>query len=182
MSTCMDVKLCINGFLHKRRKEKQERKREREEKRESERRKERKRKRKRERGRRSAVSSSVHWHPAGRNSLDQGVKSGDSTRGYTSRGRDSSYFGLLLAFGLLFWANFGTLLCYVNGMGWVCSRFKRLLPERIWVEKLHLRDFPKCSCNPRAHYCVDWRNSVAPSVLQLRTTISFSSKLRFSRS
>ena len=31
----------------------------------------------------------------GRNSLDQGVKSGDSTRGYALRGRDSSYFGLL---------------------------------------------------------------------------------------
>ena len=26
--------------------------------------------------------------------------------GYASRGRDSFYFGLLLAFGLLFWANF----------------------------------------------------------------------------
>ena len=26
----------------------------------------------------------------------------DSTRGYASRGKDSSYFGLLLAFGLLF--------------------------------------------------------------------------------
>ena len=38
----------------------------------------------------------------GRNSLNQGVKSGDSTRAYASRGRDSSYFGLLPAFGQLF--------------------------------------------------------------------------------
>ena len=43
--------------------------------------------------------------------------------------------------------------------------------------KLHLQEFPKCSCNPRARYCVDWRNSVAPSVLQFWTIISFSSEL-----
>ena len=55
-------------------------------------------------------------------------------RGYASRDRDSSYFGLFLAFGLLFWADFGTMLCHVNGIGWVCSRFKGLLLERIWVE------------------------------------------------
>ena len=114
----------------------------------------------------------------GQNSFDQGVKSGDSTRGYASRGMDSFYFGLPLAFRLLFWADIGTVLCHVNGMGWVYSRFKGLLLERIWVENLHLREFPKCSCNPRARYCVDWRNSVAPSVLQLRTTLSFSSELR----
>ena len=71
-------------------------------KREKKKRKERKRKIKRERGRRLAVSSLVHWLSNSRNSLNQGVKSGDSTRGYASRGRDSSYFGLLLAFGLLF--------------------------------------------------------------------------------
>ena len=69
-------------------------------------RKEKKRKRKgkkkRERGRRSTVSSSVLWRSNVRNSLNQGVKSGDWMRGYASRGRDSSYFGLLLAFGLLF--------------------------------------------------------------------------------
>ena len=64
-----------------------------------------------------------------RNSLDQGVKSRDSTRGYASRGRDSSYFSLLLAFGLLFWADFGTVLCHVNGMGRVYSRFKGMLLE-----------------------------------------------------
>ena len=87
------------------------------EKKERKERKETKRKRKRERGRRPAVSSSVHWRSDGRSSLDQGVKSGDSTRGYASRGRDSSYFGLFLAFGLLFWADFETMLCYVNGMG-----------------------------------------------------------------
>ena len=34
--------------------------------------------------------------------MDEGVKSEDSMRGYALRGRDSSYFGLLLAFGLLF--------------------------------------------------------------------------------
>ena len=56
-------------------------------------------------------------------------------RGYTSRGRDSSYFGLFLAFGLLFWVDFGTMLCHVNGMGQVCVRFKGLFPEKIWVEK-----------------------------------------------
>ena len=58
--------------------------------------------RRRERGRRLVVSSSVHWRSNGRNSLNQGVKSGDSTKGYASRGRDSSYFGLLLAFELCF--------------------------------------------------------------------------------
>ena len=65
-------------------------------------RKERKRKRKREKGRRPTISSSMHWRSNGRNSLNQDVKPGDSMRGYASRGRDSSYFGLLLAFGLLF--------------------------------------------------------------------------------
>ena len=125
------------------------------------------------------VSSSIHWRFDGWNSFNQGVKSGDSKRGYASRGRDSSYFGLFLAFGLLFWADFGTVLCHVNGMGRVCSWFKGLLSNRIWVENLHLRELPKCSCNPRARYCVDWRNSVARSVLQLRTTISFSFELRF---
>ena len=104
-------------------------------------RKERKKKRNRERGRRLAVSSSVHWRSNNQNSLDQGVKSGDSMRGYVSRGRDSSYFGFL-AFGLLFWADFGTMLCHVNGIGQICSRFKGLLPERNCVEKLHLREFP----------------------------------------
>ena len=128
------------------------------------------------------VSSSVHWHSDSRNLLDQGVKSKDSTRGYASRGRDSSYCGLFLSFGLLFWADYQTVLRHVNGMGRVCSRFKGLLSERIWVENLHLREFPKCFCNPQTRYCMDWRNSVAPSVLQLQTIISFLSKLRFTRS
>ena len=145
-------------------------------------RKETKRKRKRERGRRPTVSSSVHWRSDSRNLLNQGVKFGDSTGGYASRGRDSSYFGLFLTFGLLFWADFGTVLCHVNGMGWVCSRFKGLLMERIWVEKLHLQELPKCSCNPWARHCLDWRNGVALGVLQLRTTIYFSSELRFAHS
>ena len=82
-------------------------------------------------------------------------------RGYTSRCRDSSYFGLFLAFGLLFLDDFGTMLCHVNGMEWIFSLFEGLLPKRIWVEKLHLREFPKCSYNPWTRYCVDWRNSVA---------------------
>ena len=125
------------------------------EKKERKERKERKMKRNRERGRGPTVSFSVHWCFDCRNSLNQGVKSKDSTRGYSSRGRDSSCFGLFLAFELLFWADFRTVLCHVNGMGRVCSRFKGLLPKRIWVEKLHLREFPKCSCNPRARYCVD---------------------------
>ena len=56
------------------------------EKKERKERKKRKRKRKRERGRRPIVSSSVHWRSDGRNLLDQGVKSRDSTRGYASRG------------------------------------------------------------------------------------------------
>ena len=71
------------------------------EKKERKERKERKKKRKRERGRRLAISSSVHWRFDGQNSLNQGVKSGDSTRGYASRGRDSFYFGLFLAFGAI---------------------------------------------------------------------------------
>ena len=72
------------------------------EKKERKERKERKRKRKREKGKRPAVSSLVHWCSNGQNSLNQGVKSEDSTRGYASSGRNFSYFGLLLAFGLLF--------------------------------------------------------------------------------
>ena len=110
-------------------------------------------------------------------SLDQGVKSRDSTRGYASRGMNSSYFGLFLAFGLLFWADFGTMLCHFNCMGRSCSRFKGLFSEQIWVEKLRLQELPKCSCNPWARYCVDWRNSVSPGILKLQTTISFSSEL-----
>ena len=117
---------CINGDVRRRRGE-QERKREMEERREKERRKERekrekrkkrkeKEKKERERGRRPTVSSSFHWRSDSWNSLDQGIKSGDSTRGYASRGRDSSYFGLLLAFELLFWSAFGTTLCHVYGM------------------------------------------------------------------
>ena len=39
------------------------------------------------------VSSSVHWHSNGQNSLNQGVKSRDSTRGYAQRGRGFSYTG-----------------------------------------------------------------------------------------
>ena len=68
-------------------------------------RKEKKRKRKREIRRRPVVSSLVHWRSDGQNLLDQKVKSGDSTRGYASRGRDSSYFGIFIAFGLLFWGD-----------------------------------------------------------------------------
>ena len=105
----MQIHACINGDVCRRRGE-QERKREREERREKE------RKRKRERGRRPTVSSSIHWRSDGRNSLDQGIKSGYSKRGYASRCRDSSYFGLLLAFELLFWFAFGTTLCHVYGM------------------------------------------------------------------
>ena len=101
VSTFNGFELCINRGVHNqfmaeengRKGEKGERRKER---------KERKRKRKRERGRRPVVSSSVHWRSSNQNLLNQGVKSGDSTRGYASRGRNSSYFGLLIAFGLLF--------------------------------------------------------------------------------
>ena len=96
------------------------------------------------------ISYSVHWSSDGRNSLNQGVKSRDLTRGYASKGWNYSSFGLFLAFGLLFWYDFGTMLRHVNGMGRVCSMFKGLLSERIWVEKLHLRELPKCSDNPWA--------------------------------
>ena len=43
---------------------------------------------------------------------------------YAQRGKDSSYVGLFLSFGLLFWTDFGTILCHVYGMGRVYSRFK----------------------------------------------------------
>ena len=51
--------------------------------------------------------------------------------GYAPRGRDSSYFGLFLSFGLLFWVDFRTMLCRVYGMGRVCRKFKGLLPGQI---------------------------------------------------
>ena len=65
---------------------------------------EREEERERERGRKGSRRFD-RW-----NLLDQGVKSGDSTRGYALRDRGSSYFGLLLAFEQLFWADFGTML------------------------------------------------------------------------
>ena len=101
------------------------------EKKKKKKRKKKKRKIERERGRRPEISSSIHWDFYHWNSLNQGVKSGDSMRGYASRARDSSNFGLFLAFELLFWAYFGTVLCHVNGMGRVCSRFKGMIPEQI---------------------------------------------------
>ena len=86
------------------------------------------------------------------------------------RVKDSSYLGFFLSFELLFWSAFGTTLCHVYGMFWVligiwpilwsqlrrgCSRSKGLLPKRIGVENLPVRELPKCSYNPRAHYCMD---------------------------
>ena len=59
-------------------------------------------------------------------------------RGATLQEVNSSDYGLFLAFGPLFWADFRTVLRHVNGMGRVCSRFKGLLSEQIWVENLHL--------------------------------------------
>ena len=70
-------------------KDKKERKKERGNEREGE-------ERERERGRKGNRCSDD------RNLLVQGVKYRDLTRGYASRDRDSSYFYLLLAFGLLF--------------------------------------------------------------------------------
>ena len=99
----MEGESSINrSFCRRRRGEEERRERERRKKRRKERKKKRKRKRKKERGKRPTVSYSVYWHSDDRNSLNQRVKSGDSKRGYASRCRDSSYFGLLIAFGLLF--------------------------------------------------------------------------------
>ena len=98
--------------------------------------------RKRERRRKES------WRSDGQNSLDQEVKSGDSIKGYTSSGRDSSYFGLLLAFGLLFWDDFGTVLCHVNGMGRVYSQFQGLVLERIGVEKISFIGVSKMTLQP----------------------------------
>ena len=64
--------------------------------------------------------------------------------GYDPRGRDSSYFGLFLSFKLLFWADFGTGLCHVYGMGQIFSRFKGMLSGQLWVETLRVRALPKC--------------------------------------
>ena len=175
-STFMDVKLCINRCVRRRRRIKQEGKAKW---RKGEKGKGEKKEKKKKRGRRPTVSSSVHRRLDGRNSLDQGVKSQDSTRGYASRGRDFSYFGLFLTFGLLFWADFGMVLCHVNGMGWVCSRFKGLLSEKICVEKISFTGVAKLLQQPSACYYVDWRNCVALGVFQLQTTISFLSELRF---
>ena len=178
VSTCMECEIQYKweeissgeGKLRRKEREKENGEKGKKEKKEREREGE---ERERERGRKRSRRSD------GQNSLDQEVKSGDSTRGYTSRGRDSSYFGLLPAFRILFTVDFGTMLCHVNGMGWVYSWFKGLLLKRIWVENFHLREFPKCSRNPWACYCVDCHNSVAHGVLQLRTTISLSFELRF---
>ena len=41
-----------------------------------------------------------------------------------------------------------------------CSQSKGLLPKRIWVENLRVREFPKCSRNPRAHYYVEDKDLV----------------------
>ena len=53
----------------------------------------------------SVCSSSARRRSNGWNSSDQEVKSVDKS--YVSRDRDSSYFGLFLSFGLLFWADLG---------------------------------------------------------------------------
>ena len=37
------------------------------------------------------------------------------------------------------------MLCHVNGMGWVCGRFKGLLSERIWVENCIYGSFQNAS-------------------------------------
>ena len=64
--------------------------------------------------------------------------------------------------------------------GFVAS-LKGLLPERIWVENCIDGSFQNAPATLGHAICVNWRNSVAPGVLQLRTTISFSSELRFAR-
>ena len=104
-----------------------------------------------------------------------------------------SFYPLSYCFGLLlgprcvmFMAYFVVLIeiwpILRSQLRWGYSRSKGLLPKRIWVENLRVWEFPKFSRNPWAHYCVDWRNSVAPVALQLQTVISFSSELRFTRS
>ena len=134
----MERKEREKGKGEKKRKEKQEREREGEE---------------RERGGRKGSRRSDS-----RNSLDQGVKSGDSTRGYTSRGRNSAYFGFTsslwaIVFGLILepccamlmvWDEFevGLKGCYRSEFG--------LKIAFTGVAKMLLQ-----GCNPRARYCVD---------------------------
>ena len=56
---------------------------------------------------------------------------------------------------------------------------KGLLPEPIWVENFIYESCQNASATLRHAICMNWRNSVAPGVLQIRTTISFSFELRF---
>ena len=90
--------------------------------------------------------------------MDQGVKSGDSTRGYASRGKDSSYFGLLLAFGLLFWANFGTVLCHVNGMERVYNPFKGLLLGKFGLKNCIYRSYQNASAT--LEHAIAWIGAI----------------------
>ena len=132
----------------------------------------------------------------GQNSSDQEVKSVYSTRAALQEvgilPTLVSFYPLSYCFGLLFGPRCVMFMaCFVVLIGiWPilrsqlrrgCSRSKGLISKQIWVENLCVRELPKCSCNPRAHYCVDWCNSVAHVALQLRTTISFSFELRFMR-
>ena len=56
---------------------------------------------------------------------------------------------------------------------------KGLLPELIWVGNCIYRSCQNAHATLGHAICVNWRNSVAPGVLELRTTISFLSELRF---
>ena len=120
----------------------------------------------RERGRKGSRRSD------GRNSLDQGVESGDSTRAYASRGRDSSYFGLLIAFGLLILKPCCAMLMAWDGF---VASLKGLLSERIWVENCIYGSCQNAPATLGHATFVNWRNSVAPGGLQLQTIIFFSS-------
>ena len=170
-----------------RKKKKRERKEEREEKKREREGEERERKRKRK-GKRCSD---------GRNSSDQEAKFVYSMRvALQEVGILStlvSLYHLSYCFGMLLGLRCAMFMACFVVLNGICpilrsqlrrgsSRSKGLLPERIWVEKLRVQELPKCSCNPWAHYCVDWRNSVALIALQLWTTISLSSEIRFTRS
>ena len=91
---------------------------------------------------------------------------------------DSSYFGLLLAFGLLL---FGLILepCHAMLMAWdgFVAGLKGRLPEQIWVENCIYGSFQNAPATLGHAICLNWHNSVALVVLQLQTTISFSFEL-----
>ena len=156
-----------------------------------------KEKRKRRRRKREKEGEKGKRCSDGWNSSDQEAKSVYSTRaalqGVGILPTLVSFYHLSYCFGMLLGPRRAMFMaCFVVLIGICpilrsqlrrgCSQSKGLLLEQIWVENLRVREFPKCSCNPWAHYCLDRHNSVAPVALQLRMIISFSSKFHFARS